>query len=91
MRGLSAVEYPTPARIIASPFLASENLQQLDHPLDSVRQFLDPEPLVDAVDALALRGKNFDLEAFLWAVELLGDGEALPESFRDHELETEQK
>jgi len=38
-----------------------------------------------------LRGKNFDLEAFLWAVELLGDGEALPESFRDHELETEQK
>lgn len=34
-----------------------------------------------------LRGKSFDMEAFLWAVTLLGDGRPLPEGFRDHGLE----
>lgn len=36
-----------------------------------------------------LRGKHFDLEALLLAVELLGDGKPLPASFDDYELEAE--
>jgi mRNA interferase YafQ len=36
-----------------------------------------------------LRGKHFDLDAFLLAVKLLGDGETLPEGFRDHKLDAD--
>lgn len=33
-----------------------------------------------------MRGKAFDLDAWVWAVELLGSGAELPKQFKDHEL-----
>ena len=42
--------------------------------------------LVEIRELRDLRGKSFDLEAWLWAIELLGSGADLPPEFRDHAL-----
>ncbi len=42
--------------------------------------------LIELRELRDLRGENFDLDAWLLAIELLASGAALPATFGDHEL-----
>ena len=42
--------------------------------------------LIELRELRDLRGKSFDLDAWLWAIELLGAGADLPATFKDHAL-----